>query len=137
MANVERKEYMKKYLKKYREEHKEKIKEQLKEYRENNKDQIKEYRKNNKEQNKEYQKEYNKTEQGIKSYRISNWKTIGVKHDDFSSLYEHYLNCKNCENCSIELREGNYGANKRCLDHDHETGEFRNVLCNSCNLNRR
>ena len=86
---------------------------------------------------KEYHKEYRQTEAGIKSYRISNWKTIGVKHDDYSSLYNYYLNCEKCENCSIEFIEGNYGANKKCLDHDHETGLFRNVLCNRCNIKRK
>ena len=118
MTPEERKEYNKKYY----ENNKQKSKEKLKEYYEKNKEKI---------------KEYSKTEQGLKSGRIKNWKKRGVKSDDYSSLYEHYINCNKCEICSIELREGNYGANKKCLDHDHETGEFRNVLCNSCNLNRR
>ena len=131
------------YLKEYREKNKEKIKE----YRENNKDQMKEYNKNNleqlKEQKKEYYetnkekiKEYSKTEQGRKISRISDWKRSGVINNDFTSLYEHYINCNKCENCNIELIEGMYGSNKRCLDHDHETGLFRNVLCNTCNIKR-
>tara|TARA_R110000824_G_scaffold93846_1_gene226897 strand:+ start:29 stop:451 length:423 start_codon:yes stop_codon:yes gene_type:complete len=131
------------YLKEYREKNKEKIKE----YRENNKDQMKEYNKNNLEKIKEYKKEYYetnkekikeyiKTEQGRKTSRISDWKRKGVINNDFNSLYNYYINCKNCENCSIELIEGMYGSNKRCLDHDHKTGLFRNVLCNSCNIKR-
>jgi hypothetical protein len=155
MTSVERKLYHKEYREKnkekileyqkeYRENNKEKIKECKKEYRENNKgkikEQTKEYYENNKEkikeQTKEYKKEYNKTTAGIKSNRIKNWKTRGVISDDYSSLYDYYLNCKNCEECSIELLEGNYGGNKKCLDHDHETGLFRNILCNSCNIKR-
>ena len=109
-------------------------------YREKNKDKMKEhkkeYNKKNKEKIKEKSKEYRKTDAGIKTHRIGNWKTYGVKSDDYSSLYEHYINCNKCEICSIDLVEGRYGANRRCLDHDHTTGLFRNVLCNSCNVKR-
>tara|TARA_R110000822_G_scaffold7554_1_gene30961 strand:- start:106 stop:456 length:351 start_codon:yes stop_codon:yes gene_type:complete len=92
----------------------------------------KEYYKNNKEKIKERKKEYNNTEQGKKSHCIGNWKTIGVKNNDFSSLYDYYLNCKICEECGKEDITGN---NKH-LDHNHKTGEFRNILCNSCNQKR-
>ena len=119
------KEEKKEYMKKYYQENKEK-----------NKEKKKEYRKKNKENKREYQKEYKKSENGIKSHVISNWKKRGVINDDFNSLYEYYLNCKNCEECNVELITGNKGSNKKCLDHDHKTGEFRNVLCNRCNVRR-
>tara|TARA_R110002110_G_scaffold63876_2_gene177034 strand:+ start:242 stop:577 length:336 start_codon:yes stop_codon:yes gene_type:complete len=95
------------------------------------------YQKEYNEKNKEQRKEYYKTDAGIKSNRISRWKQSGLKCDDIDSLYEHYLNCKNCENCNIELVWGNILPNRRCLDHSHTTGLFRNVLCNSCNVKRR
>ena len=58
-------------------------------------------------------------------------------NDDINSLYEYYINCQNCELCEIELVEGMFGANRRCLDHSHKTGLFRNVLCHSCKTKRR
>ena len=84
-----------------------------------------------------YNKEYWKSEKGKKCNRINTWKTCGVISEDFNQLYEYYINCKNCEECNIELIEGNLGNNKRVLDHDHDTGLFRNVLCNTCNCRRR
>ena len=135
------KEKIKEKEKEYREKNKEKIKEKekeyKKEYREKNKEKTKEKEKEYYQKNKEQRKEYRQTEQCKKTHRISNWKKRGVKCDDFASLYEYYLNCKNCEDCNIELAEGIYGANKRCLDHSHNTGLFRNILCNTCNLKRR
>ena len=125
----ERYEKNKEKRKEYLEQNKEKNKEKAKEYYETNKEKIKE-------KQKEYKKEYRHTEPCKKTARISRWKRIGLKCDDIDSLYEHYINCKNCEVCNIELVEGNFGANKRCLDHDHKTGLFRNVLCNSCNIRR-
>ena len=115
----------KEYQKQYREKNKEKQKEYDKEYREKNKEKIKEKK-----------KEYDQTEQGKKSSRIRNWKQIGVKSDDFNSLYDLYISVWNCEECNVELVEGRCGSNCKCLDHDHITGEFRNVLCNSCNTKR-
>jgi hypothetical protein len=103
-------------------------------YREN-----KEYREAQLELNKtpykkEYAKNYRETDKGIKSRRIGHWKNRGVIHDNFDELYEYYINCKECENCGVELIEGMYGNNRRCLDHCHKTGKFREILCNSCNL---
>jgi hypothetical protein len=111
-----------------------------KEYYEKNKEKYyeenKEYRKKNKDKIKEKAKEYIKTEAGKKTNRISKWKIRGIKSDDYNSLYEYYINVENCEECDVELVEGNI-INGRCLDHDHETGLFRNVLCRSCNIKRK
>jgi len=85
---------------------------------------------------KEAKQKYNQTEKGKKANRIYAWKQMKVICDDWDALYEYYVNCWECENCGVELIEGNYGNNKKCLDHCHITGLFRNVLCHSCNLLR-
>ena len=128
------------YMTEYRKNNKDKIKEQgkeyNKEYRKNNKEKIKEQGKEYRETNSDKIKEYRQTDVGKKGIRISNWKQSGVICDDFDSLYEYYINCKNCENCAVELVDGNKLSNRRCLDHSHKTGLFRNVLCNTCNTKR-
>ena len=78
-------------------------------------------------------KEYNNTENGKKCNRICTWKRLGVICEDWDALYDKYINTWNCENCDVELIEGKYGNNARHLDHDHETGLFRAVLCKHCN----
>ena len=112
-----------------------------KEYYKKNKEkklrQVKEWYEKNKEIKIEYNKKYKQTEKGKRKNRIHQWKFTGVEHDDWDALYEHYINCKKCENCGIELTEGRkMTPTTRCLDHDHETGKFRNVLCHSCNRKR-
>ena len=89
----------------------------------------KKYYQANKEKAKEYTKTYRTTPEGKQSCAISRWKSRGVVHDDFVELYTRYINTENCDACArvFEL------SNKRCLDHDHETGKFRQVLCNRCN----
>jgi len=101
-----------------------------------------------KEKRKEFHKKYyqenktemlgrHKTQDGIKSKCISNWKQRGVISEDYSSLYDRYLNYKNCEICNIEfINDKRCGATK-CLDHSHKTGLFRNFLCLTCNIKRR
>ena len=117
------------YQKEYREKNKEKIKEYQKKYH-------KELYENNKEKIREKIKEYYKTENGKKSKSINCWKSRGVINDDFDKLYDYYLNCKFCEECNIELTIGYKDVNRKCLDHDHKTGKFRNIICNRCNLIR-
>ena len=97
----------------------------------------KKYREKNKDKIKEYYKQYNETEKGKKSYRISHWRTSGVIHQNFDELYEKFINTEHCELCSVELTEGKRTKTTRVLDHDHQTGEFRNILCHSCNAKRR
>ena len=126
------------YDKKYNEKNKEKIKEQRKKYKEQNKEKIKDKNKEYREQNKDKIKEYSQTSKGKKIYRIANWKRSGVISNDFDELYEEYLSQTNCEECNIELTyDRNTTPTTKCLDHNHETGEFRNILCNMCNVRRR
>jgi len=104
----------------------------MKAYREANKDKHKknwaEWQKKNKQYNITRQREYRKTTEGHKNYNINNWKAKGVI-GDYDQLYEYYMNCDKCEVCNKEFTE----KIKKCLDHDHNTGDFRFILCASCN----
>ena len=58
-------------------------------------------------------------------------------NENYDKLYEYYLNCKNCENCNIELTVDKRNTpTTKCMDHSHITGQFRNILCGSCNIKR-
>jgi hypothetical protein len=105
----------------------------------NNKEEIckykKEYYKNNKETRLEYQRNYYKSPEKYKQKIITTWKNRNLKSDDYDKLYEYYNSVNNCELCNCELTNGRGLKGKRHLDHDHTTGEVRNVLCGSCNIN--
>lgn len=117
---------IKEYQKLWYQKNKSRLLEKQKEYDEKNKDKIK-----------EYYKQYNETEKGIKGNRISNWKFKGVIHQNFDELYEKYINTEFCELCSVKLTEDKRTTHTtRCLDHCHESGEFRNVVCHRCNTKR-
>ena len=124
---------------------KEKISKQNKDWKDRNKEKVKEANKKYYEENKEnegwknkqkgYQKIYYETPIGIKNRRIGVWKHRGVICDNFDELYEKYINTEFCEFCNVELTEDkNNTKTTRCLDHDHETGLFRNIVCHSCNV---
>ena len=81
-------------------------------------------------------KNYRESEAGKKSARITCWKQGGVISDDYDVLYTKWKETTHCEECDVELIEGNKGENKKTLDHDHKTGAFRNIVCNSCNVTR-
>lgn len=90
-----------------------------------------------KEEKKEYNRKYSQTEKGKKHSRIYDWKRIGVICDDFDLLYDKYLSTTHCELCSVQLTvDKKTKSTTRCLDHDHKTGLFRNVVCNACNVKR-
>ena len=126
----------------WRENNKEKEAERKKVWRENNKEkeaqQYKAWYEKNKEKEAARMKAYRQTEEGKKSNRIHNWKHTGVICENFDNLYDYYINCKDCEQCNVELTVDKRSTpTTRCLDHCHKTGEFRNVLCHSCNTKRK
>ena len=109
--------------------------------RENNRIAVKKYREKNiekvKQKQKEYQKQYRKTEQGVKTRRISLWKYNGLVCDNFDALYDHYTSTAYCDACRVELTYDKQNTSTtKCMDHCHETGLFRNILCHSCNTKR-
>ena len=90
----------------------------------------------NKDKIKVKQKEYWQTERGKKSSRISCWKKLGIKSQNFDEVYERYINTEYCELCNVELKDGRK-SNSRNLDHQHASGELRNIICLRCNNQRK
>jgi hypothetical protein len=88
------------------------------------------------EQYKDRMAEYRQSEAGKKSARISNWKQWGIISDDYDALYTKWKETTHCDECNVELIEGNEGKHKKVIDHDHKTGLVRNIVCNSCNVKR-
>ena len=131
LTDAEKLEKKRIYQKEYRAKNKEKIKEYKKEWAAKNADNLVEYGKEYRQKNKEKIKEYNQTPSRKKSKRIFDWKRRGLIHDDIDELYEYYINTNECNVCKVVFTENN----KRCMDHDHQSGAFRNVLCNKCNVN--
>jgi len=71
---------------------------------------------------------YQKTEAGKKSMRISSWKRQGLISDDYDKIYDRYNNTKICDLCKEDLTIA-----KKCLEHNHINGKFRNIVCSRCN----
>ena len=97
----------------------------------------KEYYEKNKEKILLQKKEYFQTEKGKINNKINEWKSNGLiceNRDEYEYIYDRWLNSESCEEpkCNKEYTK----ENKKCMDHCHITGLFRNVLCNSCNCKR-
>ena len=67
-----------------------------------------------------------------KLFSLTTWKYRGLIHDDYDALYQAYIYATNCDLCGIEYKK----RNDRQMEHNHETGEFRNIVCKSCNLRK-
>ena len=62
---------------------------------------------------------------------INDWKCNGLI-GDYEKIWERYVNTTHCDLCNIELTKGCHKYGK-CMDHDHDSGEFRNIVCRTCN----
>ena len=65
-----------------------------------------------------------------KYFTIYNWKKSGLIYDNYDELYEVYIKTMECQHCNKAFKK----SSDRCLDHDHETGLFRKIVCRGCNV---
>jgi len=66
---------------------------------------------------------------------IRSWKKYGLilkEGQTYKDIYSFVMSIERCERCGVPFDNEEYG-NKRCMDHSHETGYFRQVLCHRCN----
>jgi hypothetical protein len=112
MTKEERKEYMKEYYQKNKDKLNKYQKEYDKKHRKSKKEYDKKYREKNKGDKKEYQKKYTLK----RSYGIS------------TDQYNDMMNKQNgkCSICNEPLKKPN-------IDHEHQTGYVRDILCHNCN----
>ncbi len=80
----------------------------------------------------EYMRKYRATPEGKKKSVISDWKFHGLI-GDFEAIYQRYITTTHCELCGHLLTKEKKGGRQKHMDHNHETGEFRNVVCQKCN----
>jgi len=110
-----------------------------------NKDKVLEKRKEHYDENRnnilQYKKVYNKTDHARKLRRINQWQHQGIICDNWDALYDHYLKTSFCDLCKVVLTYDTVStATTKCVDHDHSITDrpnFRAILCNCCNINRR
>lgn len=117
-------EYKEKHLeasKRYYEKHKEKVKTQLHEYYLENKEEI--YKKT---------KAYKQTDSGkissLKSRRKHQLKKYDLSPEQYNEMLTAQLSgCSICDKTIMEM------GKLLVVDHNHNTGKVRKLLCNSCN----
>ena len=64
-----------------------------------------------------------------KSITKGSWKKNGLNMDNFEHIYQEYIHTTHCQLCNKQFEN----TRERQMEHDHQTGKFRNIVCNSCN----
>jgi hypothetical protein len=66
---------------------------------------------------------YHKTNTRVK------WRNRGVITENFEEDYNKYIYSTNCDICNKQYKT----SKDRNIEHNHETGEIRGVVCTRCN----
>ena len=69
-------------------------------------------------------------EKMYKMSRVCNWKKRGIKitYEEYEKILKEQRSC--CKICGVNEEELKFNL---CVDHNHENGEIRGLLCNLCN----
>lgn len=105
--------------------------------KEKEKEKGRKYRKDNPEKRKEICRKYKKNnpEKERESCRKGKWKSRGLNMENIEEIYEKYMNTTHCNMCEVLLTVGGKSTKTtKCMDHSHLSGEFRRVICHSCNV---
>jgi hypothetical protein len=91
----------------------------------------KEYREKNKELLSQKQKEYSCRESGKIVKRESSWRKNGI-----NITYDKYLEISSLQNfqCAVCGVHQDNLEKSLCVDHDHNNGKIRGLLCSNCNI---
>jgi hypothetical protein len=131
----------------YNKNNKDKIQARMAQYYKDNKEHLlqrqNEYNSENREMILKKAKEYSKRPEVIerqriyaltKDVKVKGWIKKGLL-DDVDMVWDRYCNTEFCDDCRCQLiHEGPICSARKCMDHSHKTGKFRNILCHSCNM---
>ncbi len=85
-----------------------------------------------------YMIEYRKTDKEIKRTRKYDWKKSGLidsHNDNYETIYQRYIDTTNCDLCNVQLTKKKITTSTtKCMEHNHQTGLFRNIVCHNCNI---
>ena len=122
------------YLRKYREANKEKYREYSAKYYQENKEKYREYGRKYREANKEYiietnlkYREENKEKLKKTKYKSALLK-YGITLEDYNKMLSEQGGV--CAICGKKEK----GNKRLAVDHDHDTGKIRGLLCGNCNI---
>ena len=122
--DIERKEKQRERMKRWRAANSDKIREYQQAWREKNADHVKAY-------NAEYMPEYYNREGSAKSRWKRNLKAYNLTPADFNAMWD----CQGgrCAICQYVMKPRGRTKDAAAVDHNHETGEVRGLLCRGCN----
>lgn len=122
MSNYKDKELEKRTEKAWRDKNKDKIREYTKQQKQNNPQTSTIWRKKNKDKIKIY------------SFRYGTGKRYGITNQQYEEMFKNQEGlCKICKKPETCLSGVTKEVQRLSIDHSHETGQIRGLLCSNCN----